>query len=194
MASCGIRVRELHHLRFQDIQLQEDDDGHKFTTVQIRAEVAKNREARTSICYDGKNTYDAIERYKMIRCAFLQEPHIEPHNLVFQSTHTDGKRETIDITSLYKWFQRRWLVHEDESKRLPKFDDNGRPYNLTSARHFHINEMISNGADVILIANNCGTSTQMIYANYSDNQSWRHRLALTSKNYRRRVFGEKPDK
>ena len=55
-----------------------------------------------------------------------------------------------------------------------------------------INNLIANGVDIALIAENAGTSMNIISSSYSQNQSWRNRLKLTSINYRRRVFGVDP--
>jgi len=190
IASSAIRVQELLKLEYRDIRLELDDDDNSFTTIYIRESVSKKKEARTSVCFDGANVYRMIVKWKQLRDEYSSTPHISGHNLVF--AHPDKPEKHIDLVSSFKGFVRRWEHDDDNNKRLYRTDENDRPLTLTSFRHMAINNLIANGVDVALIAENAGTSITMIQKTYQQNQSWRNRLKLTSINYRRRVFGVDP--
>ena len=190
IASSAIRVQELLKLEYRDIQLELDTDDNSFTTIHIRPSVSKVREARTSVCFDGANVYKMLMKWKELRTEYSNTPHISGHNLVF--AHPDHPNKAIDLVSSFKHFVRRWEHDEDINKRLARVDENLRPLTLTSFRHMSINNLIANGVDIALIAENAGTSMNIISSSYSQNQSWRNRLKLTSINYRRRVFSVDP--
>jgi len=190
ISSSAIRVQELLKLEYRDVSLELDDEDNSFTTISVRTSVSKTKEARISVCFDGANVYKMLMKWKELRQEYSDTPHTSGHDLVF--AHPDKPEKAIDMVSSFKHFVRRWEDHDDPNKRLQRRDENHRPLTLTSFRHMSINNLIANGVDVALIAENCGTSITMIQKSYQQNQSWRNRLKLTSINYRRRVFGNDP--
>lgn len=147
MANSGLRPNEARQLRWADVQFVVDKDGRR-TKVKIVVPAGKTGKR---ICIPTKNAKSYLDDLRKL------SKHTAPSDPVF--CFEDGK--PIAVGTMSAKFS-RFLKGSDLAT-----DRQGNPYTLYSLRHTYATFRLLAKIDVLLLAQNMGTSAKMIEDHYS---------------------------
>lgn len=184
-ANSGLRPYELTRICWGDLDIHTDDDGSRYTIINVRPAVSKVKKYRDVITRDRHVSYERLQEFKAEWTKFFgREP--EPEELIFASTAAkDAERVIHANVKLWKPHQqvRRWLMSltDGEGETIYYQDVEGVqvPRTLYSFRALYISESLARGIDPFTLVRNCGTSIDMLEKHYDYNKNLQFRNALT---------------
>jgi integrase len=147
LASTGARVGEAKHLRWKDVDYDEENDTGKFN---IAAKTSKTRKQRFTLSHSSHIYNELIEWKKETEFA-------DDNDLVFYTKNTNGNQKICDVSVSFKNFLTKIGL-------LKRSDNKNRT--LYSLRHSYATMRLEDGAEVYNVAKNIGTSVKMIEQHY----------------------------
>lgn len=173
MANTGVRPDEAHRLEIRDVTIEDDDaTGETILVLDIRG--------KTGVRYS-KSMPGAVEPFRRLRARRLGE-HIKAGVPKAEREHVLAR------TNVFRRFN-RFLFNKILEEEDLKFDREGQRRTAYSLRHTYISLRLMAGANILMVANNCGTSVQMIEEHYAAHI--KERLDTTAINTRKRSKAKK---
>jgi len=143
MCNTGMRPSEAKNLRWRDVAISEDREGRRFVILHVRGKGKFRRLVAPS------NVADYLERLRAIAKATGPDDHVF-------TIHTGTPAKT-----LY-----RMMVEELLDASGLRLGPEGTPRSTYSFRHTYATFRLSEGVDVYILAQQMGTSVQMIEDHY----------------------------
>lgn len=151
MANTGVRPDEAAALEFRDVLIEDDEaTGETILVLDIRG--------KTGVRYS-KSMPGAVEPFRRLRKRRRSE-------LDTTGLSKDERERQFQRTRVFRKFKLRMFNNILEEQGL-KFDRDGKRRTAYSLRHTYISLRLMSGANVVMVANNCGTSIQMIEEHYA---------------------------
>ena len=147
LGNSGIRIGEARTLRWMDIDSSKDLEGKERVVFYVRGKTGQ----REVVCVQGVETY--LQRLWEQRTKELGKTP-DPKEPVFCSAN--GKAVGSYKKGFYKLLDEAGVLYDTEGKiRVPY-----------SIRHTYITMRLNEGTSIYQLANNCGTSVEMIETFY----------------------------
>lgn len=151
MANTGVRPDEAKNLEIRDVAIEEDAaTGDTILVMDIRG--------KTGVRYT-KSMPGAVEPFRRLRARRLGE-------LIKAGVPASERERALAMTPLFRRFN-RFLFNKILEEENLKFDRDGQRRTAYSLRHTYISLRLLAGANILMVANNCGTSVQMIEEHYA---------------------------
>lgn len=151
MANTGLRPDEAANLEMRDVTI-EDDDATRETILVL------DIRGKTGVRYS-KSMPGAVEPFRRLRERRRGE-------LVESGLEGEEFEMHFNTTKVFRKFNRSLFNQILREERL-KEDRDGQRRTAYSLRHTYISLRLMSGANVVMVANNCGTSIQMIEEHYA---------------------------
>jgi integrase len=189
-ANSGLRPYELTRIAWKDVQLHTDEDGDRYSVIQVRPEVSKVKKHRDVICRDRDVSHTRLMEFREEWIKYFgREP--KPDELVFANL---AYKDFSDI-SLSKSNRkvkpmkphqsvRRWLLSLKDRSGKTIYYQNVEgvkvPRTLYSFRALYISASLARGLEPYTLCRNCGTSLEMLERHYDYNKNLQFRSELTA--------------
>ena len=178
-ANTGLRSYELVRLRWKDIQKFDDEDGTRFSVINVRQEVAKTKRSRDAISRDYHLTYDRLMEFKLEWAKFFKRvPDGEDFVFANPLSPKDESKQGKPHQSIRAWL----LSLKDEDGNVVYYQDRDgipTPRTLYSFRSLYITEALKRGVEPYTLARAVGTSLEMLEKHYDYNKNLQFRNDIT---------------
>lgn len=167
MANTGLRPDEAANLEIRDVIIEDDvATNETILVMDIRG--------KTGTRYS-KSMPGAVEPFRRLKERRLSE-------LESTGITTAEASEQLPTTRVFRKFKRQMFNNILREEGL-KHDRDGQVRTAYSLRHTYISMRLMSGANIVMVANNCGTSIQMIEEHYAAHI--KERLDTTAINVRK---------
>ena len=179
LAHSGIRVSEMVRLRHRDVSLRTDEDGKRYTLINIDQEVSKIGKHRVAICDDYHSMFRRYLMYRdEIHYHFNRE--IGEDDFLFPQPNGD-KAYLIHRQKLFNLFSPRLKALGLHERMIPT--KKGHLVRVVmsaySFRSFYISQRLKNGLDIYTLSKNVGVSVKVLASTYDYNETWAFRQDMT---------------